>query len=147
MSGRRKAVQTGVRVRLRAGPSGDALARLSPAETRARDLWPDGFKPLPHVKQATGGQVFPDTLIEQVSRLEQRDLHRFDIEFDLPDHLTPEFPPPIFLTTHPELGDVSYGQFLSFRNYYEMMNDILTPVQMEGLRLLLTPFPQSDRRP
>jgi hypothetical protein len=29
--------------------------------------------------------------------------------FDLPDFFTPEFPAPIFLTTHPELGDVSGG--------------------------------------
>jgi len=144
MSGGRKAVQADVRVRLRTGTSWDALAKLSPAEIRARNLWPDGFKPLPHVKQATGGQVFPNAQIDQISRLEQRDLRRFDVEFDLPDHLTPEFPPPIFLTTHPELGDVSHGQLLSFRNYYEMMSGIVTPVQMEGLRLLLTPFPQEE---
>ncbi|RUY20242.1 cytochrome B6, partial [Mesorhizobium sp. M7A.F.Ca.CA.001.13.2.1] len=55
-----------------------------------------------------------------------------------------EFPPPIFLTTHPELGDVSRGDLLTIRNFYEYMNGIITPVQMEGLRLLLTPFPQEE---
>jgi cytochrome c peroxidase len=66
------------------------------------------------------------------------------VNFDLPDHVTPEFPPPIFLTTHPELGDVSRGQLLTIRNFYEVMNGLVTPVQMEGLRLLLTPFPQEE---
>jgi cytochrome c peroxidase len=75
-------------------------------------------------------------------------LRRFDVDFDLPDHLTPEFPPPVFLTTHPELGDVSRGQLLTIKNFYEIMNGIITPVQMEGLRLLLTPFPpQRDETP
>ena len=69
------------------------------------------------------------------------------MNFDLPDHLTPEFPPPIFLTTAPQLGDASRGQLLSIRNFYEIMNGIITPVQMEGLRLLLTPFPQEEFEP
>jgi cytochrome c peroxidase len=56
----------------------------------------------------------------------------------------PEFPPPIFLTTRPELGDVSRGQLLTIKNYYELLNGILTPVQLDGLRLLLTPFPQQQ---
>ena len=37
-------------------------------------------------------------------------LQRFDVDFDLPDHLLPEFPPPIFLHNRPELGDVSRGE-------------------------------------
>jgi cytochrome c peroxidase len=76
--------------------------------------------------------------------MEARDLERFDVDFDLPDHLTPEFPPPIYLTTRPDLGDVSQGQVLSIKNYYEIFHGILTPVQMEGMRLLLTPFPQQQ---
>ena len=64
--------------------------------------------------------------------------------FDLPDHLTPEFPPPIFLTTRPDLGDISKGQLLTIKNYYGMVDGIMTPVQIEGLRLLLTPFPQQQ---
>lgn len=145
MSGGRKAVQGGVRVKLPAGvASWEALAAMSPDEIRRRNLLPEGFKPLPHVKQATGGQVFPQTQIDAIAALEQRDLRRFDVDFDLPDHLTPEFPAPIFLTTRPELGDVSRGQVLSLRNFYEIMNGIVTPVQMEGLRLLLTPFPQEE---
>jgi cytochrome c peroxidase len=144
MSGGRKAVQGGVRVKLPAGVTWDKLASMTPEDIRERDLLPEGFKPLPHVKQLTGGQVFPDEQINEINRLEQRDLRRFDVDFDLPAHLTPEFPPPIFLITHPHLGDVSRGQVLSFRNFYEIMNGLITPVQMEGLRLLLTPFPQEE---
>ena len=144
MAGGRQAVQGGVRVKLPAGVTWDSLAALSPAEIREKNLLPAGFMPLPHVKQATGGQVFPDQQINEIQKQEQRNLRRFDVDYDLPDHLTPEFPAPIFLTTHPELGDVSGGQLLTIKNYYALMVGIITPVQMEGLRLLLTPFPQEE---
>lgn len=144
MSGGRKPVQGGVRVRLPQGVSWDSLSSMSPDEIRQKGLLPAGFKPLPHVKQATGGQVIPKPQIDEISRQEGRDLKRFDVDFDLPAHLTPEFPPPIFLTTHPELGDVSRGQLLTIKNHYSMMIGFLTPVQLEGLRLLLTPFPQEE---
>jgi len=144
MSGGRKPVQEGVRVKLPEGESWDSLAAKNPQEVRDNGLLPKGFMPLPHVKQATGGQVFPEQQIREIATDEGRDLRRFDVDFDLPDHLTPEFPPPIFLTTHPELGDVSRGDLLTIRNFYEYMNGIITPVQMEGLRLLLTPFPQEE---
>ncbi len=144
MSGGRKAVQEGVRVRLPDGMTWERLAAMAPDEIRSGDHFPHGFLPLPHVKHAVGGMVFPQVQIDQIRADESRDLARFDVEFDLPDHLTPEFPPPIFLTTHPERGDVSKGQLLTIRNYYELLDGLLTPVQMEGLRLLLTPFPQQQ---
>jgi cytochrome c peroxidase len=92
MSGGRKPVQDGVRVRLPAGTTWDDLAAMTSGEIRARGLLPEGFKPLPHVKQATGGQVFPDEQIDEVRRQEGRDLRRFDVDLDLPEHLRPEFP-------------------------------------------------------
>ena len=144
MSGRRKPVQGGVRVKLPAGVTWDDLAAMTPDQIRERGLFPSGFLPLPHVKQATGGQVFPNTQINEIRNQEARNLQRFDVDFDLPDHLTPEFPPPIFLTTHPELGDVSGGKLLTIKNYYDQMVGVLTPVQIEGLRMLLTPFPQEE---
>ena len=144
MSGGLKPVQGGVRVRLPDGITWDGLAEMPPSAIRDQGLLPAGFMPLPHVKQPTGGQVFPEVQIEEIDAQEGRDLERFDVEFDLPDAFTPEFPAPIFLTTHPELGDVSRGQLLTIRNFYEIMNGIITPVQMEGLRLLLTPFPQEE---
>jgi cytochrome c peroxidase len=144
MSGGRKPVQQGVRVKLAAGVAWDALAGMLPDEIRQKGLLPPGFLPLPHVKHATGGQVFPDRQIDEIRRQEGRDLRRFDVNFDFADHITAEFPPPIFLTTRTELGDVSRGRLLTIRNFYEIMNGIVTPVQMEGLRLLLTPFPQEE---
>jgi cytochrome c peroxidase len=144
MSGGRKAVQQGVRVKLPAGLSWEQLAAMSADEIRAKDVFPQGFLPLPHVKHETGGMIFPDFEIQEIDKQEARSLQRFDADFDLPDHLLPEFPPPIFLTTRPELGDVSKGQLLTIKNFFAIMDGILTPVQMEGLRLLLTPFPQQQ---
>lgn len=144
MSGGRKPVQEGVRVKLPDGMTWDKLAEMTPTEIREKDLFPGGFLPLPHAKHETGGQVFPQNHIDEIMKLEKRSLKRFDVDFDLPDHFLPEFPPPIFLSSRPELGDVSQGKLLSIDNYFEIMYGILTPVQMEGLRLLLTPFPQQQ---
>jgi cytochrome c peroxidase len=144
MSGGRKPVQGGVRVKLPEGATWDSLATMTPDQIRERGLFPGGFLPLPHVKQATGGQVFPNNQINEIRNQEARNLQRFDVDFDLPDHLSPEFPPPVFLTSHPELGDVSGGKLLTIKNYYDQMVGILTPVQIEGLRMLLTPFPQEE---
>jgi cytochrome c peroxidase len=144
MSGGKKPIQEDVRVKLPKGMTWEKLAGMSPEEIREKDLFPEGFLPLPHAKHETGGQVFPEDHIKEIERLERRSLERFDVSFDIPEHFLPEFPPPIFLTTRPDLGDVSQGKLLSIKNYYEIMHGILTPVQMEGLRLLLTPFPQQQ---
>jgi cytochrome c peroxidase len=144
MSGHRKPVQGGVRVRLPSGVTWESLAEMAPDEVRRQGALPAGFLPLPHVKQATGGQVFPEVEIREIAREEGRDLHRFDVAFDLPERFTPEFPAPLFLTTHAELGDVSHGQLLTLKSYYRLMVGVLTPVQMEGLRLLLTPAAQEE---
>ena len=144
MSGGRKPVQEGVRLKLPQGMTWEQLAAMTPGEIRDRDVLPRGLLPLPHVKHEVGGQVFPQFHIDEIQKQEARSLQRFDVDVDLPDHLLPEFPPPLFLTTRPELGDVSQGQLLTIKNYYALMHGILTPVQMEGLRLLLTPFPQQQ---
>lgn len=141
---RGKPVQEGVRVKLPAGTTWDQLANMSPTEVRDRSYFPKGFLPLPHPNHAEGGMVFPKFEIEEVKKQEARDLTRFDLDFDLPDHLLPEFPAPIFLTTRPDLGDVSQGKLVTIDNYYELFNGILNPKQIEGLRLLLTPFPQQQ---
>ena len=139
-----KPVQAGVRVRLPAGVTWEDLARLGPAELRARDLWPKGFYPLPHPNHPEGGMVFPHFQIEAIKTQEARDLTRFDLDFDLPDPFLPEFPAPIYLTTRPDLGDVAKGRAITLDNYFEIFNGILNPKQLEGLRLLLTPFPQQQ---
>jgi cytochrome c peroxidase len=144
MSGGRKAVQQGVRVKLPRGLTWEQLAAMSPDEIREKDLFPQGFLPLPHVKQLAGGMIFPKLEIAEINKQEARSLERFDADFDLPDHLVSEFPPPLFLTTRPDLGDVSKGQLLTIKNYFAILDGIVTPVQMEGMRLLLTPFPQQQ---
>ena len=141
---RGKPLQGGVRARLVEGLSWEALAELTPAQVRAEDLFPQGFLPLPHPKQPEGGMLFPEQQIEEVLAQTGRDLRRFDLDLDLPQRFLPEFPPPIFLTTRPDLGDVSQGQLVTSDNYYELFKCILNPKQLDGLRLLLTPFAQQQ---
>ena len=144
MSGGKKAVQEGVRVKPPDGMTWQKLADLSPAEIQGKGLWPKGFLPLPHPNHPEGGMVFPKFHINEINKQEGRDLTRFDLDFDLPDHLLPEYPPPIYLTTRPDLGDVSKGKAVTIMNYFELFNGILNPKQLEGLRLLVTPFPQQQ---
>jgi cytochrome c peroxidase len=141
---RGKPVQGGVRVKLPPGVTWDALAQMTPEQIRAKNLWPAGFYPLPHPNHAEGGMVFPKFHIDEILKQEGRDLTRFDLDYDLPDHVLPEFPPPIYLTTRPDLGDVSKGELVTIDNYYRLFNGILNPKQLEGLRLLVTAFPQQQ---
>jgi len=141
---RGKPVQQGIRVRLPEGWTWERLAALPPEEIRSKGLFPLGFLPLPHPNHPEGGMVFPKFHIDEIKRQEGRDLTRFDLDFDLPDHLLPEFPPPIYLTTRPDLGDVSQGKLVTVENYYDLFKDILNPKQLEGLRLLLTPMAQQQ---
>jgi cytochrome c peroxidase len=107
-------------------------------------LWPGGFYPLPHENQPEGGMLFPHYHIDQVKKQDGRDLERFDLDFLLPDHFLPEYPPAIYLTTRPDLGDVSKGQVVTLSNYYDIFNGVLNPKQLDGLRLLVTPFMQQQ---
>jgi len=141
---RGKPVQGGVRVKLPTGVTWDALAKASADEIQQRGAFPQGFMPLPHPNHPEGGMVFPKFLIDETRRQTGRDLTRFDLDFDLPDRFLPEFPSPVYLTTRPDLGDVSRGQLVTISNYYELFNGILNPKQLEGLRLLVTPFPQQQ---
>jgi cytochrome c peroxidase len=141
---RGKAIQEGVRVRLPAGTTWDALAAMSPEDIKARGLYPAGFMPLPHPNNPVGGMVFPQFQIDETKRQEGRDLKRIDVDFDIPDRFLAEFPAPIYLTTRPDLGDVSQGKLITIMNYYDIFNGILNPKQLEGLRILLTPFPQQQ---
>lgn len=141
---RGKPVQDGVRVKLPSGMTWDRLAAMSPQEIKSRGLWPAGFLPLPHPHHEAGGMIFPQPLIDETKRQTGRDLTRFDLDFDLPQHLLPEFPAPIFLVTRPDLGDVSKGQLVTLDNFEALFKDALNPKQLEGLRLLVTPFPQQQ---
>src|SRR5204863_1322212 len=120
------------------------LGAMSPEEIRNGDAFPRGFLPLPHPNHAEGGMLFPKLEIDEIKRQENRDLTRFDLDYDLPDHFLPEFPAPVFLTTRPDLGDVAQGKLITIDDYFEIFNGILNPKQLEGVRMLVTPFVQQQ---
>jgi cytochrome c peroxidase len=135
MSGGRKPVPAGPVVRLPEGiASFEALGALPVEEVRQRDLFP--YKPLAHPLQSTAHMLFPQAWVAVHPEHE-----RFDVDFDIPDAYLPEFPPPMFLTNHKELGDVSGGTEVTLGNYYEIFDGLLTGEQMEGLKELLRPSP------
>ena len=134
---RGKPVPIGPTARLAKGLDWDALAAMAPDEIKRQGAFP--YPPLPHPKHATGGQVFPEVQTKMFPRLV-----RFDVDFDIPDAFLPEFPPAIFLQNRPELGDVSRGEVVSINNFEDFFKDLLTPVQLDGLRMLLTPLPQEE---
>jgi cytochrome c peroxidase len=134
---RGKPLCVGPTARLAEGMTFEQLASLGPDAIRQRGLFP--YPSLPHPLHANGGQVFPQVQIAMFPRLE-----RFDVDFDIPNEFLPEFPPAIFLQNRPELGDVSRGQVVNLNNFRELFKEIMTPVQLEGMRLLLTPLPQEE---
>jgi cytochrome c peroxidase len=113
------------------------LDKLSPEQIKSKDVFP--YKPLPFADHAEGGMLFPPMITDSLPRLV-----RFDLDFDLPEQILPDRVPPIYLTTRPDLGDVSKGRLITIDNYYEIFNGILNPKQLEGLRLLVTQFPQQQ---
>jgi cytochrome c peroxidase len=136
---RGKAIQVGPAARLPEGTSWERLAGMSCDEIRDQGLFPKGFLPLPHPKHGAGGMLFPPMEIKQLARLA-----RWDVDFDLPEHFLPEFPPAIYLTTRPDLGDVSQGKLVTVENFHEIFGGILNAKDLEGLRLLVTQFPQQQ---
>src|SRR5262245_21354766 len=136
---RGKPIQVGPTARRAEGVGWDSLAAMTPQEIREKGLFPKGFLPLPHPKHQAGGMLFPQMEIELLPRVE-----RFDLDFDLPEHFLPEFPPAIFLTTRKDLGDVSKGKLLTVDNFQEIFQGILNAKDLEGMRLLVTQFPQQQ---
>jgi cytochrome c peroxidase len=142
---RGKPIPVGPAARLGSGLTWESLAAMSPDEIKSKGIFPKGFLPLPHPNHPEGGMIFPKFMIDELVKMgEGNRLERFDLDFDLPDHFLPEFPPAIFLTTRPDLGDVSQGKLVTLDNFYELFNGILNPKQLEGLRLLVTQFPQQQ---
>jgi cytochrome c peroxidase len=142
---RGKPIPIGPTARLAGGLTWETLAAMSPEEIREKGVFPKGYLPLPHPNHPEGGMVFPKMMIDELNKMgEGNRLERFDLDFDLPEHFLPEFPPAIFLTTRPDLGDVSQGKVVTLDNFFEMFNGILNPKQLDGLRLLITQFPQQQ---
>ena len=132
-----KPLPVGPTARLRSGITWESLGAMSPDEIKQKGVFP--FPPLPHVKHATGGMVVAPMQLKT-----HPELIRFDVDFDLPEAYLPEFPPPLYLVSRPDLGDVSGGEEITLNNYYEKMNGILTPFQLEGMRILVTPVAQQQ---
>jgi cytochrome c peroxidase len=142
---RGKSIPVGPAAKLSGGLTWESLGAMSPNEIREKGLFPKGFLPLPHPNHPEGGMIFPKFMIDELVKMgEGNRLERFDLDFDLPDHFLPEFPPAIFLTTRPDLGDVSQGKLVTLDNFYELFNGIFNPKQLEGMRLLVTQFPQQQ---
>lgn len=112
----------------------EELAALSVAEIRLQDIFP--YKPLAHPLQSTAHMVFPREWVKV-----HPEHGRIDVDMDIPKAYLPEFPPPLFLTTHKELGDVTNGREVTIDNFFETFDGLLTPEQMEGLKELLRPTP------
>ena len=119
------------------GTAWEQFGKLTPEQIKERGLFP--YKPLPFADHAEGGMLFPPMIINVLPRLV-----RFDLDFDLPEHFLPDPAPAIYLTTRPDLGDVAKGRLITIDNYYEIFNGLLNPKQLEGLRLLVTQFPQQQ---
>jgi cytochrome c peroxidase len=136
---RGKPIQVGPTAQLPPGMTWEKLATMSSDDIRDKGLFPTGYLPLPHPKHDAGGMLFPQMEIKLLARLE-----RFDLDFDLPEQFLPEFPPAIFLTTRPDLGDVSQGKMLTVENFQEIFRGILNAKDLEGVRLLVTQFPQQQ---
>jgi cytochrome c peroxidase len=142
---RGKPIPVGPTAKLTGGLTWERLGATSPDEIREKGLFPKGYLPLPHPNHPEGGMIFPKIMIDELIKMgEGNRLERFDLDFDLPDHFQSEFPPPIFLTTRPDLGDVSQGKLVTLDNFFELFNGILNPKQLEGMRLLVTQFPQQQ---
>jgi cytochrome c peroxidase len=136
---RGKPLVVGPVTRLPEGQTWEKLAEMAPDDIRNQGLFPKGFLPLPHPNHAAGGMLFPQQEIKQLARVE-----RFDLDFDIPEAFLPEFPPALFLTTRPDLGDVSQGKLVTLENFQELFNGVLNSKDLEGLRLLVTQFPQQQ---
>ena len=61
-----------MRVKLPSGVTCDQLAKLSPDQVKARDIFPAGFLPLPHPNHPEGGMLFPKFEIDEMNKQENR---------------------------------------------------------------------------
>ena len=92
----------------------------------------------PH--QQVGGMVFPQHQIKQFARLD-----RFDVDFDLPEHFLPEFPAG-HVPDHSARSRATFPRARSSRWKISRSSfqGILNAKGMEGMRLLVTQFPQQQ---
>lgn len=129
-----KPVMLGPVARLPEGITYEQLGNMTAASIKERDLFP--FKPLAHPLQSVAHMLFPPSWIKA-----HPEHARIDVDMDIPEAYLPEFPAPMFLTNHKELGDITNGQEVTLDNFFEIFDGLITPEQMEGLKELLRPSP------
>jgi cytochrome c peroxidase len=88
---RQEAWQAGPRVTLASGVTWEDARAHEPGRHPPAQLAAGRIQATAARQAGTGGQVFPNQQIDAINRLEQRDLRRFDVDFDLPDPFTPDF--------------------------------------------------------
>ena len=142
---RGKPVQAGVRVKLPQGMTWDKLAAMTPDEIKSQEPLAGRLLSAAAPASRSGRHDLP----EAADRRDQ------EADRPRPDALRSRLRPAAstccrssrrrsILTTRPDLGDVSKGQLVTLANFYDLFKDILNPKQLEGLRLLVTPFPQQQ---
>ena len=88
------------------GLTWEQLGKMTPEQIKEKGVFP--YKPLPFADHAEGGMLFPEMITKPLPRLV-----RFDLDFDLPEHILPDPAPGIYLTTRPDLGDVAKGRLIT----------------------------------
>ena len=105
-----KLLPVGPTAKLKNGITWESLGAMLHEEIKHKGVFP--YYPLPHVKHATGGMVVAPMQLKT-----HPELVRFDVDFDIPDAYLPEFPPPLFLISRPDLGDITSGEEITINNY------------------------------
>ena len=142
---RGKAVQGGVRAKLPSGVTWDELAKMTPAEIREVGQVAQGFLAAAAPESCRGRHA-----VSEVS-------HRRDQEAGgaRPDAVRPGLRSAgssscpssrrrSISRRGPTWATSRKGKLVTIMNYFELFNGILNPKQIEGLRLLVTPFPQQQ---
>ena len=134
---RQAASRSGPTAKLGDGMTWDRLAAMKPEDIRSRKLFP--YPALPHPKHATGGQVFPQM---QMSMFPAAGTVRRGLR------------PARGILARVSAGDLPAesartGRRVARRSGLDQqlppaVQGFLTPVQLDGLRMLLTPLPQEE---
>ena len=137
---RGKPLAVGPTARLPAGLSWERLAAMSPEEIRSKNVFP--YPALPHPKQATGGQVFPQMQTRMFldwSGLMLNSTSRMRFCRNFLRHLS---------SKSPRIGGCVAGRGGIDQQFLPPVQRYSDPVQLNGLQILLTPLPgriQPDR--
>ena len=140
---RGKPVQEGVRVKLPAGVTWTQLAAMTPADIRDKGLFPKGFLPCRILITPKAVWCSPASISPR-SNGRKSVISPASISILICLTIPPRVPAPHLFHDAARLGRRVAGKLVTIVNYYELFNGTLNPKQLEGLRLLVTPFPQQQ---